>query len=88
MDVLTNEGVFGPHLGTLKEKTVLYNPPQVASKLCGDMVPWDVKKRYHEVVLTTDMDYIQKKALCMVHCPTDVMLGDYITKPLQGALFH
>ena len=65
MDVLTNEGVFGPHLGTLKEKTVLYNPLQVASKLCGDMVPWDVKKRYHEVVLTTDMVHVSSLPILM-----------------------
>ena len=24
----------------------------------------------------------------MTHCPTDVMLGDYFTKLLQGNLFH
>ena len=32
-------------------------------------------------------DHIQSKTLSLQHCPTDEMLADYFTKPLQGSLF-
>ena len=32
-------------------------------------------------------DHIQNKTLSLQHCPTDEMLADYFTKPLQGSLF-
>ena len=32
-------------------------------------------------------DLIQNKTLSLQHCPTDKMLADYFTKPLQGSLF-
>ena len=32
-------------------------------------------------------DHIQNKTLSLRHCPTDEMLADYFTKPLQGSLF-
>ena len=32
-------------------------------------------------------DYIQNKTLSLHHCPTEEMLADYFTKPLQGSLF-
>ena len=32
-------------------------------------------------------DRIQNKTLSLQHCPTDEMLADYFTKPLQGSLF-
>ena len=32
-------------------------------------------------------DHVQNKTLSLQHCPTDEMLADYFTKPLQGSLF-
>ena len=32
-------------------------------------------------------DTVEKGHLEMVHCPTESMLGDFFTKPLQGAKF-
>ena len=32
-------------------------------------------------------DHIQNKTLSLQHCPTEEMLADYFTKPLQGSLF-
>ena len=32
-------------------------------------------------------DHLQNKSLSLHHCPTDEMLADYFTKPLQGSLF-
>ena len=32
-------------------------------------------------------DYIQNKTLSLHHCPTEEMLADYFTKPLQESLF-
>ena len=33
-------------------------------------------------------DWIRHNDLKVVHCPTEIMLGDYFTEPLQGAWFH
>ena len=33
-------------------------------------------------------DRIEKKELDLVYCPTEEMLADFFTKPLQRALFH
>ena len=33
-------------------------------------------------------DRVDAKKLEIVHCPTEQMLADYFTKPLQGKLFH
>ena len=32
-------------------------------------------------------DHIQNNTLSLQHCPTEEMLADYFTKPLQGSLF-
>jgi hypothetical protein len=32
-------------------------------------------------------DHVASKDVTIVHCPTEVMLGDHFTKPLQGSLF-
>ena len=32
-------------------------------------------------------EHIQNKTLSLQHCPTEDMLADYLTKPLQGSLF-
>ena len=32
-------------------------------------------------------DHIQNKTISLQHCPTEEMLADYFTKPLQGSLF-
>ena len=33
-------------------------------------------------------DLVDKKEIEIVYCPTETMLADYFTKPLQGKLFH
>ena len=33
-------------------------------------------------------DRVEKKEIIIEHCPTDKMVADYFTKPLQGALFN
>ena len=33
------------------------------------------------------MEQVQKKAIHVTHCPTEEMVGNFFTKPLQGSLF-
>ena len=33
------------------------------------------------------MEQVQKKTIHVTHCPTEEMVGDFFTKPLQGSLF-
>ena len=33
-------------------------------------------------------DQIQEGNLVVKYCPTELMIGDYMTKPLQGAKFY
>ena len=58
MDVLTAEDIFRPDLGALKWKTVRHDLPQVASELQGDAVPLDIKKHYHDIILTAEVMHI------------------------------
>ena len=32
-------------------------------------------------------DYVNRNKIHIVHCPTEDMVGDYFTKPLQGSQF-
>jgi hypothetical protein len=32
-------------------------------------------------------DRVDKKEVCIQYCPTEQMLADFFTKPLQGSLF-
>ena len=32
-------------------------------------------------------DQVEKENIMIEYCPTDIMVGDYMTKPLQGAKF-
>ena len=32
-------------------------------------------------------EQVEKKAIHVTHCPTEEMVGDFFTKPLQGSLF-
>jgi hypothetical protein len=41
-----------------------------------------IKMRYYFIT-----DHIRKKELSVSYCPTQLMVADYFTKPLQGALF-
>ena len=33
-------------------------------------------------------DQVEKGNVIVEHCPTDVMIADFMTKPLQGAKFR
>ena len=33
-------------------------------------------------------DWVEKEELCIVYFPTHIMLANYLTNPLQGALLH
>ena len=33
-------------------------------------------------------DPVDKKEICIQYCPTEQMLADFFTKPLQGSLFN
>ena len=34
------------------------------------------------------MDRLKSEGITIHHCPTEQMLADFLTKPLQGSLFH
>ena len=44
---------------------------------------WHINIRYFWIT-----DCLRDKSICLEHCPTDCMLGDFLTKPLQGSLFR
>ena len=48
---------------------------------CGKR-SWAINIRYFAI-----KDYCDRGELKIEHCPTDVMVGDYMTKPLQGMKF-
>ena len=47
------------------------------------VISWHIDIRYLRV-----QDCVGKGELRVMYCPTHLMLADYVTKPLQGGLFH
>ena len=46
------------------------------------------KPRYINITLCWVTDRIQDGNMEVEHCPTDLMVGEYFTKPLQGTKFN
>ena len=49
---------------------------------CGD------KSRHINIRYFFIKDVIQRENIDIVHCPTELMIADFFTKPLQGKLFR
>ena len=45
------------------------------------------RTRHFDIKLFYVTDLIEKGEVVVRYCPTDVMIGDYMTKPLVGAKF-
>ena len=43
---------------------------------------------YRHVIMNLPADKIKNKEVKIVYCPTDELVADYNSKPLQGMLFH
>ena len=46
------------------------------------------RTRHLEIKYFYVTDLIKRKEIDMKYCPTDLMLADYMTKPLSGTKFH
>ena len=46
------------------------------------------RTRHLEIKYFYVTDLIKRKEIDMKYCPTDLMLADYMTKPLSGSKFH
>ena len=72
---------------TIKE-TVLYQDNMSSMLLEQNGRQMSTKRTKHmDIRYFYVGDHIQNKTLSLQHCPTDEMLADYFTKPLQGSLF-
>ena len=45
-------------------------------------------KRHIDIICFFIKDQVDKGELSTIYCPTYLMLEDYLTKTIQGALFH
>ena len=73
---------------TIKE-TVLYQANMSSMLLEHNGQQSSTKRTKHmDIQYFYVSDHIQNKTLSLKHCPTEEMLADYFTKPLQGALFN
>ena len=50
-------------------------------KLCGE------KSRHIHIMYFFIKDVLKRENIELIHCPTERMIADYYTKPLQGSLF-
>ena len=46
------------------------------------------KSRHINICYFWITDRLRNESIRLEHCPTDCMLGDFLTKPLQGSLFR
>ena len=51
-------------------------------KSCGQ------KSKHIDIRYFFNKDFVDKKFVKIIYCPTEQMLADFFTKPLQGTLFH
>jgi hypothetical protein len=82
-------GHFLKHQGYPLEKNILHQDNQSAMKMemngrrsCGQ------KSRHIDIRYFFIKDRVDKGEIDIVHCPTEIMVADFFTKPLQGALFR
>ena len=71
---LSENVVHGDNMSTIK---LLTN----GRKSCGK------RSRHVEIRHYFVKDFIDKGTITLKHCPTELMLADFFTKPLQGSLF-
>mgnify|MGYP005684874213 CR=1 FL=1 len=50
-------------------------------KSCGE------KSRHTHIRYFFIKDVVKRESIELIHCPTERMIADYYTKPLQGSLF-
>jgi hypothetical protein len=46
------------------------------------------RTRHFDIKMFYVTDLIDRDEVMVMYCPADGMIGDYMTKPLTGALFH
>ena len=74
--------------GVSIEETVLYQDNMSSMLLERNGRQSSTKRTKHmDIRYFYVGDHIQNKTLSLHHCPTDEMLADYFTKPLQGSVF-
>jgi hypothetical protein len=59
-DILATEDILGPHMGSLKGKTVRFDEQHIKSDLTP--IPHDILSLYREVILCIDIMYVNKIA--------------------------
>ena len=81
--------VFLEEQGYKLKKNILYQDNQSAIRLekngrmsCGQ------KSRHINIRFFWVTDRVKNEDLTIEYCPTDVMVADFFTKLLQGAVFH
>ena len=74
--------------GVCIKETVLYQDNMSSMLLERNRQQSSTKRTKHmDIRYFYVGDHIQNKTLSLHHCPTNEMLADYFTKPLQGSLF-
>ena len=74
--------------GYILRRNIFYQDNQSAMRIesngqrsCGE------KSRHIDIRYFFIKDIIKREGIELVHCPTERMIADYYTKPLQGSLF-
>ncbi len=80
---------FLEHQGYVLKRSIFHQDNQSAMKMerngrssCGQ------KSRHIDIRYFFIKDRVDSGEIDIVHCPTEMMVADFFTKPLQGALFR
>ena len=80
---------YGASNYNLVKWNILYQENESCIKLANNGKSFSSKRTRHINIIYSFVvtDWVKNKELEIQHCPTKEMLGDFFTKPLQGALF-
>jgi hypothetical protein len=81
--------MFLEHQGYIIDENILYQDNESAIKIeVNGSKSCSRRSRHIDMRYFFIKDRLESEGIKVVHCPTEQMVADFFTKPLQGQLFH
>ena len=81
--------MFLEHQGYKVRTSILYQDNEAAIKMEKNSYRSSSRKtRHFDIKYFLIKDFLKREKVDVVYCPTDAMVADFFTKPLQGRSLH